>query len=231
MTGTRRDDIAANLDEVSRRIDEACLAAGRDRRDITLIAITKTYPASDVDILASLGVTDVGENRHPESADKRAAVTAPLTWHFVGGLQTNKAAAVTAYADMIHSTDRAKLVRALSRGAEQAGRAVRCLVQVRLSDTEGRAGVEPPGARQLADEIAGCESLVLGGVMAVASLGVDPRPELERLALVAAQIRSDHPAATTISAGMSDDFAEAIAVGATHLRIGRSILGERPSLR
>lgn len=226
----RREQLEQNLAAVERRIAAACADAGRPRADVSLVVVTKTYPASDVELLAGLGVTDVGENRHPEARDKRAEVPSPLRWHFVGGLQTNKAAQVAGYADVVHSVDRAKLVAGLSRGAVRAGREVTCLVQVDLDDPdahEGRSGATPTDVPDLADAIAAAEGLVLGGVMAVAPLGADPRPAFDRLAEVAARVRADHPAATTISAGMSGDLEAAVHAGATHLRVGRSVLGER----
>ncbi|CAN5146113.1 YggS family pyridoxal phosphate-dependent enzyme [soil metagenome] len=230
MTEDRREELRANLASTQRQIGEACIAAGRDAREVHLIVVTKTYPASDVILLQDLGVTDVGENRHPEAGDKHAEVDAPLTWHFIGGLQTNKAAAVTAYADVVHSVDRLKLVTALSKGAVAHHRDVTCLVQVRLSETEGRAGALPDDAVGVAEAIASAPGLVLGGVMGVAPLDADPSPAFAQLVQISHDIRANHPQATMISAGMSGDFAAAIAAGATHLRIGRSILGERPPL-
>lgn len=227
---TRVEEITANLAALEQRIRSACAAAGRGRDEITLIAITKTYPASDVDILAGLGVRDVGENRHPESADKHADVRAALRWHFVGGLQTNKAAAVCRYADVVHSVDRVKLVTALDKGARAAGRTIDCLVQVALREAdEGRSGVAPGQVGAVADAIAGSEALRLVGVMAVAPLGADPRSAFERLAEVHAALRQTHPGAAIMSAGMSADLEAAIDAGATHLRIGRSVLGARPA--
>ncbi|MGA8245602.1 MAG: YggS family pyridoxal phosphate-dependent enzyme, partial [Nocardioides sp.] len=135
---TRRDDIAAGLDTTRRRIRDAAAAAGRAADEITLVAVTKFFPAGDVRILAELGVTDVGENRHPEAADKLAECgDLGLRWHFIGGLQSNKAAAVASYADVVQSVDRLKLVPALDRGAHQRGRALDVLLQV---------GLDPPGA-------------------------------------------------------------------------------------
>ena len=228
---SRRDEIAAGLADVEQRINVACRAVGRDRSEITLIVVTKTYPASDVELLAELGVTDVGENRHPEAGDKAEQVAAPLRWHFLGGLQTNKAGAVARYADTVHSVDRVKLVNALSRGAEAAERTLRCLVQVDFGEADGRSGVAPAGLPAIADAVANAEHLTLAGVMTVAPLGVDPVPHFEHLVQLSADLRRDHPDATVISAGMSDDFEHAIAAGATHLRIGRSVLGERASTR
>lgn len=226
----RREELAAGLAETEQRIAAACAAAGRSRDEITLVTVTKTYPASDVALLAELGVTDVGENRHPEAGDKAAEVEAHLRWHFLGGLQTNKAGAVARYADVVHSVDRIKLVHSLSRGAEAAGRSLTCLVQVDFSAIDpGRSGVVPDGIAEIAGTIAAAPGLVLGGLMTVAPLGEPPAPHFDHLARLSAQLRQDHPDATIVSAGMSGDFELAVAAGATHLRIGRSILGERVS--
>ena len=229
---SRRDELAANLEAVEERIAAACAAAGRTRDEITLVVVTKTYPASDVDLLAELGVTDVGENRHPEAEDKWTEVRHPIRRHFVGGLQTNKAGAVARYADVVHSVDRLKLARSLSRGAEAAGRELGCLVQVDFGgDSERRSGAQPADVDSLAAEIASLPGLRLDGVMTVAPLGVDPRPVFDELVAMSARLRAAHPGAVAVSAGMSDDFEDAVKAGATHLRLGRSILGERPALR
>ncbi len=233
----RRDEIASGLDDTERRIAAACEAAGRDRDEITLIVVTKTYPASDVELLAELGVTDVGENRHPEAdlkfqelrtMETHHVVTLPR-WHFLGGVQTNKAGAVARYADMVHSVDRIKLANSLSRGAEAAGRTLPCLIQVDFDATNpGRSGVVPSGIPELAAAIADSTHLTLAGLMTVAPLGEDPTPHFEHLVRLSQDLRRDHPEATIVSAGMSGDFEAAVAAGATHLRIGRSVLGERP---
>ncbi len=230
---SRRDDLQHNLAEVERRIAAACSDAGRPHDGVRLIVITKTYPASDVSLLAELGVTDVGENRHPEAGDKYDEVAAELRWpelrwHFVGGLQTNKAAAVARYADVVHSVDRVKLVKALDKGAATAGRTIQCLVQVGLSDDAGRSGAHRDDVPAIAEAIDRAEHLSLGGVMAVAPLGADAADAFAELAQVAALVRHTYPQATMISAGMSGDLEEAVKAGATHLRIGRSVLGERP---
>ena len=230
---SRRDELVANLEAVEERIGAACSDAGRSRDEITLVVVTKTYPASDVDLLAELGVTDFGENRHPEAEDKWSEVTHSIRRHFVGGLQTNKAGAVARYADVVQSVDRPKLARSLSRGAEAAGRELGCLVQVDFGpEVSHRSGADPSAVDELADLIAEDPHLRLDGVMTVAPLDVDPRPVFDQLVALAARLRSvGHPGAGVISAGMSDDFESAVKAGATHLRVGRSILGERPSLR
>ncbi|MFG3440427.1 YggS family pyridoxal phosphate-dependent enzyme [Nonomuraea sp. NPDC047897] len=224
----RRDEIAAGLAEVEERIAKACRAAGRDRGEITLIAVTKTRPAEDVRILAELGVRDVGENRDQEAAAKAAELAGlPLTWHFVGQLQTNKVRSVAGYADVVHSVDRLRLAAAISKEAGRLGREIGCLVQVALDDDPGRGGAVPADVPELADEIAALGDVRLAGVMAVAPLGEDPGKAFARLHEVALAVRERHPGATMISAGMSDDLAEAIAHGATHVRVGTALLGRR----
>jgi pyridoxal phosphate enzyme (YggS family) len=230
----RTEQIRANLQAARDRIEAACAKAGRSSSEVSLVAVTKTHPASDVRALASLGVVDVGENRDQEAAPK-AAETADLdlTWHFVGQLQTNKARSVASYADVVHSVDRARLVRALGDRAAEAGRTLTCLVQVNLDDDSEagvlgpRGGVDPSDAPGIADLIEEHEALSLGGVMAVAPLGGDPYTAFGRLHEVAGRIRDRYPRATMISAGMSGDLEAAIERGATHLRLGAALLGAR----
>jgi pyridoxal phosphate enzyme (YggS family) len=198
---------------------------------VTLVAITKTFPASDVRLLYELGVRDVGENRDQEAARKAAECgdLAPgLTWHFVGQLQTNKCASVVRYATVVHSVDRVRLVRALGKHARSAGRVLICLVQVSLDDDPGRGGVMPGQVQEIAQAVAAEQGLVLGGVMAVAPLGVSPAGAFAPLPRIAAAVREIRPEAAIISAGMSGDLEQAIAVGATHVRVGTALLGGRP---
>lgn len=228
---SRKEDLAANLAAVRERIAKACVAAGRTPEQVTLVAVTKTFPASDVRLLAELGVTDVAENRDQEAAPKAASCQdTGLTWHFVGQLQTNKARSVVSYSDVVHSVDRARLATALSRAAVAAERSVRCLIQVSLDEAEGRGGVRPDGVRALADTIAAAEGLSLGGVMAVAPLGADPAPAFERLAEISHSLRAEYPSAITVSAGMSADLEQAIVSGATHVRVGTALLGGRQAI-
>ena len=231
---SRREELALNLAAVQARIDAACAAAGRHPGEVGLVVVTKYFPASDVRLLAELGVTDVGENKHQEAQAKAAeCADVDVRWHFIGGLQSNKAAAVARYADEVESVDRLKLVGGLDRGAAERGAVVDCLVQVSLdpAGATGRNGADPAGVPALADAIAAAEHLRLGGVMAVAPLGEDPAEAFERLAEVADRLRADHPGAVTVSAGMSADLEEAISCGATRLRIGSSVLGTRPSIQ
>ena len=231
-TASRRDELAARLGRVRARITDAVAAAGRSD-DPELVVVTKFFPASDVDLLTELGVTQIGENRDQEASAKCAQVASRerLTVHFIGQLQSNKAGSVAHYADVVQSVDRAKVVHALDRGAEQAGRILDVTVQVNLEQAAGRGGVEPAQARELADLVAGCQALTLRGVMAVAPLGGNPGAAFARLQEVADGIRGDHPDATWVSAGMSGDLEAAVEHGATHLRVGSAILGSRQSHR
>jgi pyridoxal phosphate enzyme (YggS family) len=174
----------------------------------------------------------MGENRDQEAAAKAAALSdLRITWHFVGQVQTNKAASVASYADVVHAVDRLRLVDALSRGAGQARRDVAVLIQVSLDDDpRGRGGARPADVPAVADAVAGAAGLTLRGVMAVAPLGGDPAAAFGRLAEVHERLTRDHPAATWRSAGMSEDFEAAIKAGATHLRVGTALLGRRPAL-
>lgn len=229
---SRRQELADGLERVRARIDAACAGAGRSAEEVTLVVVTKFFPASEVRLLAELGVRHVGENRHQEAEAKAAELgDLDLAWHYIGGLQSNKAAAVARYADAVHSLDRAKLVTGLSRGARERGRDLDVLVQVSLDppDAEGRAGVEPADVPALVERVQQADGLRLRGVMAVAPLGADPDPAFARLAEVAADVRRLEPAADWVSAGMSGDLEHAVRHGATHLRVGSAVLGPRPS--
>ena len=225
---SRRDELAARLTAVRERISAACAAAGRKPQDVSLVAVTKTFPASDVRLLSGLGVRDFGENRDAEAAPKAAqCADLDLVWHFVGQLQTNKAASVARYATFVHSVDRLRLVRALGVAARRAERVIECLIEVSLDGDPARGGAlagEVPG---LAEALMAEAGLVLAGVMAIAPLGMPPADAFARLRDSAAVVRTIRPAATVISAGMSGDLEAAIAAGATHVRIGTALLGDR----
>jgi pyridoxal phosphate enzyme (YggS family) len=233
----RRAQIAANLAAVRSRIAAACAVASRDPAELTLIAVTKTYPAADVLALAEIGVRDIGENRDQEAAPKAAQVAAALSalalpadqviWHFIGQLQTNKAHSVARYADFVHSVDRVRLVRALGAAAVAAGRELTCLVQVSLDEDPARGGAPSAQLADIAAAIEAEQGLRLGGVMAVAPLGADPAVAFAPLRELSATVRSVSASAAIISAGMSGDLDAAVANGATHLRIGTALLGNR----
>ncbi|GAB2836427.1 YggS family pyridoxal phosphate-dependent enzyme [Streptomyces daliensis] len=236
----RKAELAENLARVEQRINGACVAAGREPGDVTLIVVTKTYPASDVRLLAELGVTHVAENRDQDAAPKAAECAGlGLQWHFVGQLQTNKARSVAGYADFVHSVDRSRLVTSLAGAAGRAGRELGCLIQVALDAPSGslgsRGGVAPDAVEGLADAVAEADGLRLAGLMTVAPLegpyAGRPGAAFERLREISSGLRAAHPAANMVSAGMSADLEEAVAAGATHVRVGSAVLGDRPRLR
>ena len=227
------------LAAVRQRIDGAVAAAGRQDTPPQLIVVTKFHPAADIRRLASLGITDVGENRDQEAAEKAAGLgDLGLRWHFIGQLQSNKAKSVVKYAHAVHSIDRPQLAAALAKAMaaehERTGRApLDCYIQVSLDDdAEGhRGGALPSDVPELAERLAGAGGLRLAGVMAVAPLRADPVRAFEKLAGISARLTEAYPDAAGISAGMSQDLEAAIRSGATHLRIGSDILGPRPALR
>ncbi|MCI3930050.1 YggS family pyridoxal phosphate-dependent enzyme [Streptomyces sp. AN091965] len=235
----RKSELATNLAHVEERIEAACAAAGRKREEVTLIVVTKTYPASDVRALAGLGVRHVAENRDQDAAPKAAACAdLPLDWHFVGQLQTNKVRSVVGYADVVQSVDRPKLVTALSAAAVRAEREVGCLLQVALDAGESgrgeRGGVGPGGIEELAGLVADAPGLRLDGLMTVAPLTGEyagrQQAAFERLMVLSTALRVAHPAANMVSAGMSADLEQAVAAGATHVRVGTAVLGVRRGL-
>ncbi|WP_315072094.1 YggS family pyridoxal phosphate-dependent enzyme [uncultured Microbacterium sp.] len=220
--------LAARLSAIDEKIAAAAQAAGRSSEEITRIVVTKFHPASLVRALHGLGVKDVGENRQQELSAKEAEVAASdLRWHFIGQGQTNKAAAIRRSADVVHSVDRDRFADALHRAADDDGR-LDVLVQVNLTDDPGRGGVVPAQAVALAEHVLALPSLWLRGVMAVAPLDEEPASAFARLHDIADSVRAIDSTASWISAGMTGDFAEAIAAGATHLRIGSAITGPRP---
>lgn len=219
-------ELAERYAAVTAGIAEACARAGRSSDEVTLVVVTKFHPAALVRDLVELGVRHVGENRHQDAAPKAAELAGlPLTWHFVGQLQSNKAKAVARYADVVHSVDRASLVDALAA----ADRPVDVFLEVDLTDDAGRGGAPPGQIEGLAEAVLATERLRLRGVMAVAPLGEDARAAFARLRAVGERVLAIAPEATDMSAGMSGDYAEAIAEGATHLRIGTAITGKRPA--
>ncbi|MDO5696553.1 MAG: YggS family pyridoxal phosphate-dependent enzyme [Dermatophilus congolensis] len=239
----RVSEITESLATVEQRVADACAAAGRARDEVSLVVVTKFFPASDVRILARAGVRDIGENRDQEAGAKLAEVVAdpggaPVPrMHFIGQVQTNKAASVAAYADVVHSVDRVKLARALDKGAQRHGRTIDVLLQVDLRDPAeaagdvaefGRGGVFPDELEELAAVVEDLPGLRLRGLMCVAPLGEDPAEAFGRLVDLREPFVAAHPQATWLSAGMSADLEQGIAAGATHVRVGSAILGARP---
>lgn len=222
-----------NLAAVRARIDNAARAAGRDPSSVALLAVSKTWPGDAVRALAALGQVDFGENRAQELTTKAGELTdLPLRWHFIGQLQRNKAAAIARLGTVVHSVDRSALVAVLDRVGAETGRPVEVFVQVALGRPEGnvaaRGGAAPDDVPSLADAVAGAAGLRLRGLMALAPRDADPGPAFARLAELAARVRADHPEAADLSAGMSGDLEAAVASGATIVRVGTALFGERP---
>lgn len=240
LDGERRAELVGSLGAVRARIADACIAADRDPHAVSLIAVTKTYPARDVATLSDLGVLDIGESRDQEASAKVAEVaelrrTGPgerpvteLRWHFVGRLQSRKARSVATYSHAVHSVDRPELIEPLATGVTRAGReSLDVFIQVSLDGDPARGGVVGGDVLALADAVADRAQLRLRGVMAVAPMAADPRAAFADLAEVSARLRAAHPQAVAISAGMSADLEEAIANGSTHVRVGSALLGRR----
>jgi pyridoxal phosphate enzyme, YggS family len=224
----RREELALRLAEVRGRSPRRARRPGGTVSELTLIAVTKTRPASDVRLLSELGVTDIGENRDAEAAPKAAeCADLNLTWHFIGQLQTNKCASVARYASVVHSVDRLRLIGALGKAARRAGRVIECLVEVSLDGDPARGGAVAGDVPALAEALAAEEGLVLGGVMAVAPLSMPPADAFARLLVSAAAVREVRPGRHGDLGGMSGDLEAAVEAGATHLRIGTALLGDR----
>ncbi len=230
-TDARAAQVAEGLAQVRARIDAARRRAGRTDV-VDLVVVTKTFPASDVDLLARLGVRDVGENRDQEARAKRAATddrAAGLRWHMIGQVQRNKAVSVARWADVVESVDRPEVAVALGRGAQSADRSIDVLLQVALDPEPrpDRGGVHPDDVLALAAAVDQQPALRLAGVMGVAPYPGDPDAAFARLAEVSAELRERWPRADRISAGMSGDLEEAVAHGATQVRVGGAVLGAR----
>ena len=218
--------LAERLEALHSSIADAASLAGRSVADIHLIAVTKFQPADVVRELYELGVRDFGESRHQEARGKAAELSQlDLRWHFVGQLQTKKARQVSGYANVIHSIDRVGLVDALTGGPDIRD----CFVQLNLTDDPGRGGIALTDLEPLAEAVVAAPGLRLLGVMAVAPLGADPRRSFARVRAASERVAAVDPEAVWISAGMSGDYREAILEGATHLRIGTAITGNRPA--
>lgn len=241
----RRAELAAALAQVERRITAACERNGRSRSEVTLIAVTKNFPATDAALLAELGVHDLAESRDQEGRDKAASLASlqEVRWHFVGQLQRNKCRSVVRYADAVHSVDRLALVEVLARAAAERTSPLAVFIQVNVdavdgraretvasrigSPTAGRGGVSSTAVAPLVAAITAVPSLLLKGVMAVAPQLDAAEAAFARLARVSDEVQKLDPSAVAISAGMSGDFETAIKYGATHLRVGRALLGIR----
>lgn len=238
LSEARRAELADGLRAVRARVAAAAAAAGRQPAEITLIAVTKTYPVADAAELVRLGVTELGENRVDDLRAKAAGVPS-AHWHFIGQLQTNKVNRLVGLPGLVavHSVDRATLVTSLqsavSRQPVERSVPLDCFVQVDLDPVErpGRGGARPAEVSRIAADVASAPGLRLAGVMAVAPLGLDPDDAFTELARISDVLRRDHPDASAVSAGMSGDLEAAVRHSATHVRVGAALLGPRRPLR
>lgn len=239
LVAVRRDELAAAVARVRGRITTACIAVGRDSAEVRLLAVTKTFPARDVALLADLGFLDAAEARDSEAAAKVADVlllrpAAQMHWHMVGRVQRNKCPSVAKWAFQVQSVDSVRLVEALDRAVRAAREAghrhstLGVLVQGSVDENPARGGCPLPQLEALADRVAAASMLRLEGLMGVAPLGMDPGAAFAELGEVAQRLRRSHPGAVEFSAGMSADLEHAIAHGATCVRVGTALLGDRP---
>ncbi|MBX3093176.1 MAG: YggS family pyridoxal phosphate-dependent enzyme [Cryobacterium sp.] len=235
MTDSGFVGLADRLARVRSDIDDAARAAGREPAELTTIVVTKFHPATLVRDLFELGVRDFGENRHQEAESKATQLRADqpdgldLRWHFVGQLQSKKARAVRRYASVIHSLDRDSVLDALARAADEHTEPIDVLVQVNLTEDPRRGGVVEAELDRFVERAVAADGVRVRGVMGVAAIDAEPRAEFARLRGASERVREVEPSATWISGGMSGDFREAILEGATHLRIGTAITGNRPT--
>jgi pyridoxal phosphate enzyme (YggS family) len=215
-----RDDLAA----VERRIAEACARAGRRREEVTLIAVSKTKPAAMLDEAIAAGVTELGENRVQEARDKKPLVRGSARWHLIGHLQSNKAKDAVRLFDVIQTIDTSELAEKVARAAAAAGKVQDILIEVNIGLEPQKSGVHPAEIDVLVAAIDDLEHLRLLGVMAIPPAGV---PEETRRYFRQLRLLRDHLGLEHVSMGMTDDFETAIEEGATIIRVGRAIFGER----
>jgi pyridoxal phosphate enzyme (YggS family) len=222
----RTSEITANLNDVKAKIASAALKAGRDADEITLIVVTKTFPVSDLEILYSLGMREFGENRDQEAVEKVAKLPTDINWNFQGGIQSNKLKSITTWAGSIHSVDKLKYAQVIAE--QNTGKPKDIFIQVSLDQPpESRGGVDPKKLIDLASEITKLPDISLKGLMAVAPLDLPEEQAFLKLKEIQADFVAVFKDAKYLSAGMSGDYEMAISYGATHLRIGSSILGNR----
>ena len=222
----RKAELSRSLADVRSRILDATAKASRTVEELTLVAVTKTYPTSDVEILYQLGVTDFGENRSAEGLEKSALV--PAHWHFQGQIQSNKIAAISSWAHTVHSLDDLTHVAKFDRAVgEIPGKRLNIFIQISLDGDSSRAGVRGDELLTLGQAISSTQHLDLAGLMVVPPVQAEPEKAFSEVAEIAQRFRQEFPMAESLSAGMSGDYEIAIAHGATHIRVGSQILGPR----
>lgn len=224
--------LAERYRSVLSNIERAAIAAGRSSGDVKLIVVSKNHPASVVEQLHGLGQISFGENRDQEASRKASELInlAPaIDWHFVGQLQTNKVKSVLSYASTIHSIDRPSLVAELDKQLQKVDKQIDGFIELNLTNDPARGGVWPSELLPLAEQVLAVDRINLLGVMAVAGLGEDPAREFARAIELSEKLLGLSPTANKLSMGMSEDYEVAIAMGATHIRVGSAITGPRPN--
>jgi len=221
---SRPDDIRANIAALETRIASACLRAGRSRSEVHLVAVSKTFPATDIEHAIAAGMTDIGENKVQEARDKKPDVSGAARWHLIGHLQSNKAKDAVRFFDVIQTIDSVALAEKIARAAEAAGKTQDVLLQVNIGREAQKSGAEPSEVAALAKDVAAFPSLRLAGVMAIPPLGEaeEMRPYFREL-----RVMRDDLGLRELSMGMTDDFEVAVEEGATIIRVGRAIFGSR----
>ena len=221
---SRADEIRNNIADVEARVAAACERAGRTRDSVRLVAVTKTFPAADVDHAIAAGMTDVGENRVQEARDKKPLVSAPVRWHLIGHLQSNKAKDAVRLFDVIQSVDSLDLAQKLSRAAESAGKRQEVFLQVNIGREEQKSGAEVEAIPDLVRAVRELPALELTGLMAI-----PPAGEADAMRPYFRELRGlrDDAGLRELSMGMTDDFEVAIEEGATIIRVGRALFGSR----
>jgi PLP dependent protein len=220
-----REEIRANVAAVNARIEAACARAGRDRRDVTLVAVSKTFPPEAVRHAAAAGITDIGENRVQEAREKKDSqwgAGAPLRWHLIGHLQSNKAKDAVRIFDMIQTVDSAGLAEKIAKAAESIGKRQEVLLQINIGREEQKSGADPRDAASIMRSIETMDSLLLRGLMTIPPADDDQRRWFRELRAI-----RDDLGLKELSMGMSEDYAMAIEEGSTIVRVGRAIFGSR----
>lgn len=221
---SRADEIRNNIADVERRIDDACARAGRARDTVRLVAVTKTFPATDVDHAIAAGMTDIGENKVQETRDKKPLISGAARWHLIGHLQSNKVKDAVRLFDVIQSVDSLELAEKLARAAESAGKRQEILLQVNVGREEQKSGADVESLPRLVESVAALPSLELTGLMAIPPVG---EPEAMRPYFRELRTLRDAAGLRELSMGMTDDFETAIEEGATIIRVGRALFGTR----
>ena len=227
---SRKMEIEENLNQVRQKITDAAAKSGRNPNEINLIVVTKTFPISDLEILYSLGVREFGENRDQEASVKAKALPQDINWHFQGGIQSNKLKSICSWASVIHSVDQFKYAKIISEQPSVKARQI--FIQVSLDEPpESRGGVDPAKLTELANQISSLPNIKVLGLMAVGPVDREIEPAFARLQQIQAGFLTEFKDAVFLSSGMSGDYEMAISYGATHLRIGSSILGIRAPIK